>query len=103
MILAQTRAGAGTALLMGGTLGAVFVPAVGWWHFLAWYLPLVAVMLARQPYFRRVLERDGANEATLRHIAYVTAASNWLLALSVPLFASALAVADLGVLTIVAV
>ncbi|MDB5955649.1 hybrid sensor histidine kinase/response regulator [Ramlibacter sp.] len=103
MILAQTRAGAGTALLMGGTLGAVFVPAVGWWHYLAWYLPLVLVMLARQPYFRRVLEREGTNETTLRHIAYVTAASNWLLALSVPLFSSALEVADLGVLTIVAI
>ena len=49
MILAQTRAGAGTALLMGGTLGAVFVPAVGWWRFLAWYVALAVAMLARQP------------------------------------------------------
>ncbi len=103
MILAQTRAGAGTALLMGGTLGAVFVPAVGWWHFLAWYISLALAMLARQPYFRYLVERDGSSEATLRHIAYVTAATNWMLAFSVPLFSSALDVADLGVLTIVAI
>ena len=36
MILAQTRAGAATGLLMGATLGAIFVPAVGWVPFLAW-------------------------------------------------------------------
>ena len=103
MILAQTRAGSGTALLMGGTLGAVFVPAVGWWHYLAWYLALCVAMLARQPYFRQLVEREGATEATLHRIAWVAAFSNWLLVLSVPLFSSALELADLGVLTIVAV
>src|SRR4051812_34088693 len=30
MILAQTRAGGGTALVMGAILGFIFVPAAGW-------------------------------------------------------------------------
>jgi signal transduction histidine kinase len=103
MILAQTRAGAGTALLMGGTLGAVFVPAVGWWPFLAWFAALAAAMIGRQPYFHRLVERDGPTEDTLRRIAYMTALTSWVLTASVPLFSSALSVSDLGVLTIVTV
>jgi two-component system, sensor histidine kinase len=103
MILAQTGAGAGTALLMGATLGVVFVPVVGWTSFLAWYLLLAACMLARQPYFRRLVAREGATEGTLRHIAVVVALTGWFATLSVPLFSAYVSVADLGVLTIITV
>jgi signal transduction histidine kinase len=103
MILTQTRAGAGTALLMGCTLGVLFVPAVGWWRYLAWFGALAIVMSVRQPYFRRLVERDGATEETLRRIAYTTALTSWVLTASVPLFSSWLSVSDLGVLTIVTV
>lgn len=103
VILAQTRAGAGTALLMGAALGAIFVPAVGWAPYVAWYLLLAGGMLARQPYFTRLVERHGANEQTLRHIAIVAAVTGWVLTVSVPLFSRAVTVADLGVLTIITV
>jgi two-component system, sensor histidine kinase len=103
MILAQTGAGAGTAVLMGATLGVVFVPVVGWGPYLAWYLLLAFFMLARQPYFYRLVERDGPTEATLRHIAIVVALTGWFATLSVPLFSAYVSVADLGVLTIITV
>ncbi|HEX2545479.1 MAG TPA: hybrid sensor histidine kinase/response regulator [Ramlibacter sp.] len=103
VILAQSRAGAGTALLMGGALGAIYVPAVGWGPFLAWYCVLAACMVARQFWFHRLVERDGATETTLRRIAIVAALTGWLLTVSIPLFSSAVSLADLGVLTIIAV
>ncbi|HEY0823456.1 MAG TPA: ATP-binding protein [Ramlibacter sp.] len=103
MILAQTRAGAAMALLMGGTLGVIFVPAVGWAPFLAWYLALALAMVLRQPYFHRLVQRQGATAATLHRIAAIAALSSWSAMLSVPLFSRALSGADLGVLTIVAV
>lgn len=103
MILAQTRAGGGTALLMGATLGVIFVPAVGWLPFLAWYLVLAAGMVGRQPYFRRLVERDGATEQTLSRIALVAALTGWVASLSVPIFSPYLSIADLGVLTIITV
>jgi signal transduction histidine kinase len=103
LILAQTRAGSGVALLMGGTLGAVYVPAVGWWRFLAWYAVLVAMMLLRLPYFERVVQRGGATEKSLRHIAITASLTSWWITFSMPLFGSAVTVADLGVLTVVAV
>src|SRR6188768_3529848 len=55
MILAQTRAGGGSALAMGAMMGFIFVPATGWAPFLAWYLVLAGGMLARQPYFHRLV------------------------------------------------
>src|SRR5437868_12763632 len=73
MILAQTRAGGGTSLAMGGILGFMFVPAVGWPAYLAWYVILAGGMLWRQPYLRRLVEREGANERTLRKVAMVAA------------------------------
>jgi two-component system, sensor histidine kinase len=103
MILAQTRAGAVTALLMGAALGVIFVPAVGWGAYLAWYLALSAAMLARQPYFHHLVERDGATARTLHRIALVSACTGWLTALSVPLFSHALSTADLWVLTIITI
>lgn len=103
MILAQTRAGGGTALLMGATLGIIFVPAVGWLPFLAWYLVLAAGMVGRQPYFRRLVERQGATERTLARIALVAALTGWVASLSVPMFSPYLSIADLGVLTIITV
>jgi signal transduction histidine kinase len=103
MILATARAGAGTALLMGAILGVIFVPAVGWLPFLGWYLLLAATLLARQPYFNRLIARDGPTEATLERMAWVAAFTGWVATLSIPLFARWVSVADLGVLTIIAV
>lgn len=103
MILAQTRAGSGTALLMGGLLGVIFVPAVGWAAFLSWYALLAAGMLARQPYFHQLVERDGATEATLTRIALVAAATGSVGSLPVLAFSAHVSIADLGVLTIIAV
>ena len=103
MILAQTRAGGVTALMMGLVLGFVFVPAVGWLAYVAWYLLLAGGMIARQPYFHRLVQREGSTEATLHRIAVVAGITGWVTTLSVPLFARFLSVADLGVLTIVTV
>ena len=103
MILATSRAGAGTALVMGAILGVIFVPAVGWLPFLGWYLLLAATLLARQPYFSRLMARDGPTEGTLARMAWVAAFSGWVATLSIPLFARWVSMADLGVLTIIAV
>ena len=101
MMLAQTRAGGRTAIVMGAILGIVFVPAAGWALFLGWYLVLAGGMLLRQPYFRRVVERDGPTESSLQRVAVVAAATGWVGSLSVPLFGRYLPQVDLGILTIV--
>lgn len=103
MILAQSRAGGGTALLMGGILGVIFVPAVGWAAFLAWYALLAVGMVARQPYFNRLVARDGATDATLTRIAVGAAVTGAVASLPVPMFSPYVSIADLGVLTIIAV
>lgn len=103
MILAQTRAGSGTALFMGAMLGLIFVPAAGWMPYLGWYLLLVAGMAVRQPYFRRLIERDGPTERTLFRVALLGASTGWVVSLSAPLFSPFISVADLGVLTIIIV
>jgi len=103
MILVQSRQGAVTALLMGAMFGLILVPAAGWVAYLAWYAVFAAVMLGRQPYFERLLRRRGATTATLDRIALVAACTGWLAALSVPLFARYLTLADVGVLTIITV
>lgn len=103
MILAQTRAGSGTALLMGGLLGVIFVPAVGWAAFLGWYTLLAVGMLARQPYFHALVARDGATDRTLTRIALVAAATGSVGCLPVLVFSAQVSIADLGVLTIIAV
>ena len=100
MMLAQTRAGARTAVVMGLILGLIFVPAAGWALYLAWLALLVAGMLLRQPYFQRVVEREGPTEASLRRIAIVAAATGWVGSLSVPVFGRFLPQVDLGILTI---
>jgi signal transduction histidine kinase/CheY-like chemotaxis protein len=100
MILRQTRAGAGIAVLLGGIFGLILVPAAGWVLFLCWYIPFLAVMLVRQPYFERVVARDGSTEFTLLRIAVVAAFSGWLAAAILPLYARYLSIADVGVLTI---
>lgn len=103
LILAQSRIGRWTVVAMGAALGLFFVPAVGWAPYLAWYAVLAAAMIARQPYFERLVQRDGATEATLRRIATITAISGWLATAAVPLFAPFLSPADLGVLTVLCV
>lgn len=103
MILAQTRAGAATALLMGAILGIVFQPAVGWPTFLGWYLLLAAGMLSWQPFFRWLVARHGRTERTLHAIAATAAVTGWTGTLCVPLFSPFVSVADLGVLTIIMV
>jgi signal transduction histidine kinase len=64
---------------------------------------LLAAMVARQPYFRRLVQREGATPATLRQMALVAAFSGWLMTLSVPLFSPSLSMADMGVLTVVSI
>jgi signal transduction histidine kinase/ActR/RegA family two-component response regulator len=103
VLLATTRGGAGTSLLAGGILGFIFVPAAGWWPFLAWYAVFALSMVARQRYFRFVVARDGATEQTLFRIAVVSAVTGWLAAASVPLFEEYLSIADIGVLTVIMV
>jgi signal transduction histidine kinase len=102
LILAQTRFGRWTVLGMGALLGVVFLPAVGWTPFLAWYAVLAVLVLARQAYFEHRVARDGATEATLRYIAIGSAFTGWVATASVPLFGSYLTQADLGVLTVLA-
>lgn len=100
VILTQTRAGAHTAVLMGAMYGLILVPAGGWGRYLAWYAVLAGFMLARQPYFNRLVAREGVSERTLRRIALVAAFTGWLSALCMPLFAADLPVTELSVLTI---
>lgn len=103
MILAQARQGAVTAIAMGALFGFIYVPAAGWALYLAWYLPFLAVMLARQPYFQRIVARDGETPRVLHRIAVVAAFTGWLAPVSVPIFAPYLDIADVGVLTIITV
>jgi signal transduction histidine kinase len=103
MIMVQAGQGAVTALLMGGLLGLIYVPAAGWPMYLGWYLPFALLMLARQTYFRRLLRREGATQQVLTRIAALAAFSGWLAPASVPLFAQYLTLADVGVLTIITV
>ena len=103
LILAQARQGAITAILMGALFGFVYVPAAGWGLYLAWYLPFAALMVARQPYVRRLVARRGATPEVLHRIAGIAAFTGWLAAASVPIFARFLTIADIGVLTIITV
>jgi signal transduction histidine kinase/CheY-like chemotaxis protein len=103
MILAQSRQGAITALLVGALFGFIYVPAAGWGLYLAWYLPFAAVMAARQRHFGRIVAREGATPGVLRRIAVICAFTSWLAPASVPLFAFFLGVADIGVLTILTI
>jgi signal transduction histidine kinase/CheY-like chemotaxis protein len=103
MILAQSRAGAVTAIAMGGLFGFIYVPAVGWLAYLAWYLVFAAAMAGRQLYFQRLVARAGVTPATLRRIAIVAAFTGWIASLSVPLFARYLTISDVGVITIIIV
>jgi signal transduction histidine kinase len=103
IILAQTRTGAVTAIVMGGLFGFMYVPAAGWLGYLAWYVVFAACMAARQPYFRRLVAQQGSTPAVLRRIATVAAFSGWLAPLSVPLFARYITIADVGVITIIIV
>ncbi|MBA2962454.1 response regulator [Ramlibacter sp. MAH-25] len=103
MLLRQTRAGAGISVLLGGIFGLILVPAAGWTLFLCWYGPFLVVMLARQPYFDRVVARDGPTEFTLLRVAILAAFSGWLAAVTLPLFSRYLGVAHVGVLTILLV
>lgn len=101
VIMAQAPAGATTAVPMGAALGFILVPKVGWLPFLAWYLVFAAAMIGRQPYFERLVLRDGPTGPTLRRIAVVGALTGWLATVAIPLFARWLTIADVGVLTII--
>ncbi|HEX2546999.1 MAG TPA: HAMP domain-containing sensor histidine kinase, partial [Ramlibacter sp.] len=103
MILRQSRQGSATAILMGGLFGLVYVPAAGWLLYLGWYLPFAALMIFRQPYFHRMVEREGATTRTLSRIAAMAAFTGWLAPASVPVFARFLTLSDIGVLTIITV
>jgi len=103
MILTQSRAGAVTAVGMGAMFGFVYVPAVGWTRYLAWYAVLVMAFAARQPFFHWLVRRRGETQRTLFIIASVAAATGWIAAAAFVLFAPDLSVADLGVMTIISV
>lgn len=103
VILRQARAGVPTALAAAAALGFILARKAGWLPFLAWYLVFAAAMLARQAWFTRLVERDGATEATLRRIAWVAAFTGWMVTTAIPLFAAKLTIADIGVITIVIV
>ena len=103
VILAQTRAGAATSTAAGLLLGLVLVPAAGWFAFGAWFAVLAGCMFARQPYFRRLVRRDGATEATLRRIARVASVTSWLGPLAVPLFSPMVTTEELGLLSVILV
>jgi two-component system, sensor histidine kinase len=103
VILAQTRAGAATSIATGLLLGLVLVPAAGWLAFGTWFLVLAAGMIARQPYFRRLVERQGTTEPTLRRIALVAAVTSWIGTLPVPLFSRYVSTGELGLLSVILV
>lgn len=103
VILAQTQAGAATSVAGALLLGLLLVPAAGWLLFSAWCAVLAAGMFGRQPYFRRLVARNGPTEATLRRIALVAAVTSWVGTLCVPLFSPFLPKADLGLVSVLAV
>jgi len=103
VIVAQARAGVGTALLMAALYGVILVPGAGWLRFLAWYFVFAAGMVGRQPYFEALVARHGATERTLRRIALAAAVTGWFVTTSVPLFSSFLGTTDIGVLTMITV
>jgi signal transduction histidine kinase len=103
MILSQARAGAVTALVMGALIGFIYVPAAGWLPYLAWYGAFALVMALREPYFLRLVQRQGATRESLFRIAVVAAFTGWFAPLSVLLFARYLTLAEVGVLTIITV
>jgi signal transduction histidine kinase len=101
VIVAQARAGIGTALAMGALFGVILVPKAGWPLFLAWYVTFAAAMLSRQPLFRATLARHGMTERALHRIAMQAACTGWIVTTSVPLFSPFLSVTDIGVLTMI--
>ena len=103
MILRQSREGAVTAVLMGALFGLLYVPAAGWLLYLGWYLPFAALMIGRQPYFQRLVAREGPTPQILSRVAGIAAFSGWLAPASVPIFSRYLTIADVGVLTIITV
>ncbi|MEJ8835087.1 ATP-binding response regulator [Ramlibacter sp. AN1133] len=103
VIVAQARAGVGTALVMGALFGFILVPGAGWLRYLAWYVVFAAGMLGRQPYFRYLVSRHGVTEWTLRRIALAAALSGWFVTTSIPLFAPFLSTTDISVLTMITV
>ena len=103
VIVAQARAGVVTALVVGSLFGVILVPKAGWVRFLAWYAVFAAGMLARQPYFKALISRNGATEATLHRIALAAAVSGWFVTTVVPLFSHFLTIADIGVLSMITV
>lgn len=103
LLMEQSRAGAITSLAMGALFAVIYVPAVGWLPYLAWYGIFATAMLARLPYFHRLVAREGRTPRTLARITTVAAFTGWLAPASVPLFARYLTIADISVLTIIAV
>ena len=102
-ILAQSRNGVLIALLLAVLAGFVYVPAVGWPLYLAWYAVLAAAFIGRQFYFKQVLRRHGETQASLFRIAAVSALTGWLAIASLPLFSRFLAVPDIAIMTTIMV
>jgi signal transduction histidine kinase len=103
VIVAQSRGGHVTALVMAALFGVILVPHTGWLPFLAWYAVYSAGRLTRQPYFRWALARYGTTERALRHIAVWAAFTGWIITTSLPLFSADLSSTDVGVLAMIVV
>jgi signal transduction histidine kinase len=101
LIGAQARAGTPTAIAMGALVGFIYVPAVGWGRYLAWYVFFAVVMAARGPCFDWVLRRQGPTRDTLWKTAIAGAVTGSLTPLSVPLFSSALTLTEIGILSMI--
>jgi signal transduction histidine kinase len=103
VIVAQARGGLVSALAMAALLGVMLVPAGGWALFLGWYAIFAGGMLARQPYFRATLAREGVTASALRRIAILAAVTGWFVTTTIPLFSPFLDIIEIGVLTMIVV
>lgn len=97
--LPQTRASMLVAVLLAGIYGFIFVPSVGWFWYLLWYLTVAAGFLGRQVYSKWLLDRHGINQRNLFLIAVVSALIAWVSTLSIALFAPYLTSTEIGILT----
>jgi diguanylate cyclase (GGDEF)-like protein len=87
----------------------MFVPAVGWGPFLAWYLTVVAGLVARQVYFwylftsAQYLTDSQKSHALVRRVARICAVTGWLAGLSEALFATELGLTNIALLSTIVV
>lgn len=100
LVTKQSRLGLITVTILTAALGGLFVPAVGWSSYLVWAGLVVAGFCLRQVWFER-LRRDPrqASGLQLTLITSVSAATGWLVVLSLPIFGPQLPRHDLVLLS----